>query len=526
MRLAIVLAIAAAAAAQTPAPAGGWVTGRFIDADTGQPIPNYSPDGPDVYVKADGEGRFRVGSLPPGPQLVRFAGWPSWVSAWVTVAAGEETGGLEIRVRQNGRISGHVTDENKDPIPDMHVCAMVREYMGGGLYTYPWQCVTSDDRGEYRLDRVLAGRVTYLLAEKPRSDSSVPQNPDLRAPAYQTTYYPNTATSDGASPVILRSGEVRDHMDIQVRRSPQYCVEAIATNNGAPSSLSIKLTDEGAATSNMIPGSSSSGPARASSGPDGKVRLCGLFPGQFRLAAFTSGMNPTAFGATSFTVDKEDVRGIRVNAVPPTPLQGETVWDAPDPLSVVSISARTVTNDALMAQREHPGPQGQFTLSLFPSLDYVLEPTLAASAGAYVKDLACGGQSVLHRWLRPGAAAGDARLRIALANDGGFVAVASTQQNGAVAGNTTFLILPESAAIEGVLADAMVVGHTGPSGDFKSPVLPPGKYYVLATYDLVDKSPETIAAIVRAKGHAKEVEVAPRATAAVTVEPVAIFERP
>jgi len=77
---------------------------------------------------------------------------------------------------------------------------------------------------------------------------------------------------------------------------------------------------------------------------------------------------------------------------------------------------------------------------------------------------------------------------------------------------------------EAVLADSMVTCQDGPTGDYMSSVLPPGKYYVLATYDSIDKSPETLAAILRAQlGHRSRRQS--RTTASVTVEPRTLFDR-
>ena len=164
----------------------------------------------------------------------------------------------------------------------------------------------------------------------------------------------------------------------------------------------------------------------------------------------------------------------------------------------------------------------------WPGLDYMLQATIKPSPplpNSYIKDISYGGISVFHRWLRIGTAIGDARLRITLANDGGVLKVSAADSSGKIGGNARVLILPATATSESILADSMITAQAGPSGDFASPALPPGKYYVLATYDLIDKTPEALTAVWRARLLGKEVDINPGATASVTVEPRTLFER-
>jgi hypothetical protein len=163
----------------------------------------------------------------------------------------------------------------------------------------------------------------------------------------------------------------------------------------------------------------------------------------------------------------------------------------------MSLAPRPVTNDGMMTRTEI-GPQGQFVMKGFPGLDYTLNTALKSASApptTYVKDATYGELSVRRRWMRIGSASGDARLHITLGTDGGFVKASAADSSGKVAPNCHILILPAVSSDEGALADAMVMAQAGPAGDFLSPVLPPGKYYVLATDDLIDKTPESMAAI-------------------------------
>jgi hypothetical protein len=141
------------------------------------------------------------------------------------------------------------------------------------------------------------------------------------------------------------------------------------------------------------------------------------------------------------------------------------------------------------------------------TLEYALRPSigpLKPFPNAYVADVTYGPVSILHRAFR--AAGGT--LRVTIGNDAGFIK--ATAPPGA-----HILILPDGVSGDAALAEAMAIGQAGYDGTYTSWRLRPGKYRVLATTDIVDRTPECIARIVQARSHAQEVEVGPRTTASV-----------
>ena len=77
------------------------------------------------------------------------------------------------------------------------------------------------------------------------------------------------------------------------------------------------------------------------------------------------------------------------------------------------------------------------------------------------------------------------------------------------------LLLPVTADSEASLAASMVSGQTDQNGAWKSPQVSPGKYHILASPLAVNKSPESIAKLWRARHRAQEVELTPNGTAQV-----------
>jgi hypothetical protein len=68
-----------------------------------------------------------------------------------------------------------------------------------------------------------------------------------------------------------------------------------------------------------------------------------------------------------------------------------------------------------------------------------------------------------------------------------------------------------AATTDAAFAEAITSGHADQNGAWTSPYLPPGKYFVIATHDTPDRSPETIAKISRSRIRAQEIEINPGA---------------
>ena len=99
-----------------------------------------------------------------------------------------------------------MVDQNKDPVAGVPVRLIGREYYAGALrYFTDTGSATTNDRGEYVMRNVRAGRAMLLLMEKRKvyegPISETPTDPKLRKPAYRATYYPS-ADSAGSAALI------------------------------------------------------------------------------------------------------------------------------------------------------------------------------------------------------------------------------------------------------------------------------------------------------------------------------------
>lgn len=222
MRFSVVFAAASVALlAQTPPPTGS-VSGRILDADSGAGIPDF-PVGQNV--RTDARGYYKITGLKPGRFEIQLSGWPEFNTTLVNVIAGQEVTGVDIPVRLDGEISGRVVDQNKDPISGVPVLAIGREYYAGALRYFTENGSTTNDRGEFVIRRVRAGRSLLLLMEKPKvyeqAISDAPADLAMRRPAYRATYYPNADSIEwryGADAALRRTSHGNGHTGAALAR--------------------------------------------------------------------------------------------------------------------------------------------------------------------------------------------------------------------------------------------------------------------------------------------------------------------
>jgi hypothetical protein len=542
--------------AQTPANqtavATSSVSGVVKDAVTGQPLRDYAVSthvnatwvGNTILMNAktreasattDEQGRYKLSDLPAGEYRIQARSAQRFGSqATKHIAlAGRDLDGIDFNIMVDGIITGKIVDENKDSVPGMTVSLVAREYFLGALGSFLQSMVQTNDRGEYTLERVQAGRPYLILVEKyerklpPHSD--VPLNPKLRKRVPMRTWYPNSPSPEGAIPLVLRPGERREGVDIEVKKSQSYCIEGTLEGPGGPAAL-----DFGVEAQQPSSGVSSGGgmfvvPPGGTTGRDGAFRICDLYPGSYRLTAHQrSGdpnQQPPAYGVAALAVSDRDIRGLKLSASPGLALAGEVAWDGVSPSTPVtarvSVYLQPLLRTPYMGENTSARADipGDFSFSGLLIDDYVARATVNGP-GLYIRDVAYGGRSVHYEPLRLGSAMPGAGMRVVVGHDGATLTAQVGDKDGNPVPDANVLILPAVIGSEAELAARLVSGQTNQYGQYTSITLPPGKYYVAASGDLIDATPETVGKVWRSRNRFKEVELAPSASAQVTLEPV------
>jgi hypothetical protein len=542
LTLAAVLGQASLFPTAQAAPAKGSISGMVLDADTGAPIAGLavyvnrgSPGG--AMAMTDSQGHYAFRDLEPGTCVIRvsddrFGRGPSGVRI-VRLGEGQELTSIEFRLQAFGEISGKVLDQDNEPVPDMGVFLVSAEYTIVGIrYFCAGLPVTTNDKGEYTLKLVEPGRPFLILAKKRGAAipavSDVAASLTLRKRVLEPAYYPNSTSIEGAQAVVLRGGEYQEGVDIRMSLSPSYCMGGVLEAAGRAAALRFALAEQDVSNGGGVFVVTSHG----TSGPDGKIRICGLHSGRYDLVAWresTDGSgSPDFFGYQAVTITDRDALGVRVMSVTSIPLRGEIVLNgqAPkEPLqATLNVSLEPTPRSVLIGnslQGRSPLP-GEF---FFPRVlvDDSVVRILGLPASLYVKEISYGGVSILREPLRVGSAVGDARLRVTVADDGGFLRTNVVDKKGDVVFGANVVIMPKEAGSESELAAMRISGQTNQEGVYSSIALAPGPYNVLATSSAVtDLTPETINKLWNARSKAKEVKIGPSTTVELRMELVTL----
>jgi hypothetical protein len=500
------------------------IHGVVRDATTGAPIADAevrASNGSGVAVEAttDSLGQFNMGGLEAGEAKIRvfhfFLGGD--VTKVVNLTEGPNPKPVEILLRTGGHISGRVTDQDGKPLAGIFVRALRRLYSTGKLqYAYAGGDDSTRSDGQYYIDGLPAGRGYIIMAQrdqgadvKPVSDE--PEDPASRKDIPAPTYFPNADSPDRAIPVQLDSNDTRDHIDIRLLRSPSYCVEGAADlpslGVGAEDALRLGLSDR-------PPSVGMTGGTLL--GPDGKFRICDLYPGEYSLSLSVQRGRMVARAAPVLVIDRDVDRVTFTPEARSATLIGRVVWEG-DPLKLAQGGGFLTLEMPGPAPGTHFSPgipiSGEFSIELSPSLmpsrveDVAIRVT-GLPPGAYVKNLLQSGASVL----------------ITLASDGARITAQAADKDGNPVPEAYIAAFPASPESESALAASLRSGKTNSRGAWTSAFLPPGRYSVLATGTPIETSTdnisfETIQNLWLARGQAQTVDLAAGSTAVATLVP-------
>ncbi len=519
---------------QSSAPPGS-IYGRVTDQSTDQPLAGVS-----VYTSyyfwrisavTDGDGRYVLPGLGQGHYAVKATSGTVWATDVVALRSGRDRAALDFRL-PFGAISGTVVDYQRRPAPGVSVLLIQGQYLFGEL-RYTLAGVTTTGRnGQYLLKGVVPSRRYALLAKETASlllaASRAPATPELRRLIEAPTYYPSYPEIEAASPVLVSPGETLDGVDVRMRRSRSYCIEG--TLESAAGALSFQLFEEYPTDgfSTLQGPKLALIPPRGRTGSDGKIRVCDLHPGTYRLTALQDTPDSVAlFGSMPVVITDRDRLDVRLRAGQAQALSGRVVWDGTPPTLPdrrnITVRLEPLNRGVFPGERleARSGIPDSFVLSRVLLDDYaVMLPDVPGNL--YVKEISYAGRNVLREPLRLSSGTSNSELRVVLARDGGYIHAQVTDRSGKPIPEPFLFIFPASATSEPALAASLVSGETDRLGRYYSRALPPGRYRVLASTTALDGTADCIGQLLRAGPLAKEVEVLPGGIAGIELLPVAL----
>lgn len=363
------------------------VEGEVVLRTTGQPLPGVrvAASCPEFHWAAtDVTGHFRLPVLPASsPACELSLDGPRLLLRHQRVPIHPQDTLLSVRVamRPQAAIAGKVLDENGWPLEGAILTAAQYRTADGVRELQPVERVWTDDRGEYRIGKLIPGR--YYIHVRPLDGD------------YLATWYPAAAAED-ASPIDLKEGEEATGIDFHLARGGGVAVSGrvILPDGFAQGYLTVSWENLGAF----------SGGSLVPIAPDGTFIVRHVAPGTYLFTATTSypvdsGATPKYLATRTILVPRDNrdhIDGITLNVVetPIRELRGTAAFEGggrPDRLYISLI--RLPSGFSARAQVE---ADGSFVI---PGLWPGRYRFSASAVGGQVTLIKFGGQEMPNRVL-------------------------------------------------------------------------------------------------------------------------------
>jgi hypothetical protein len=176
------------------------LAGTVLNAVTGEPLRRAAVNIPQTAALTDAAGAFRFCSLAAGSYYAN-AGKPGFVAGGVRVMVGPSREDLVLRLQPLGVIVGKVADDAGEPLQNALIQLLSIEVAEGRRRVRLQATVSTDDRGQYRLAGLIAGR--YFL--RAAGWQGATPDTDMRE-AFAPVYYGGAAELSTAVPVTVVPG--------------------------------------------------------------------------------------------------------------------------------------------------------------------------------------------------------------------------------------------------------------------------------------------------------------------------------
>ncbi|MGH9776894.1 MAG: MSCRAMM family protein [Candidatus Acidiferrales bacterium] len=307
------------------------VSGQVVKAGSGEPLKKArvvlrkeeGRETPRVEL-VDSNGRFQFKDVEPGRYRVYAVrnGYvrqeygqrsPNHPGTALALVAGQQVKDVVFKLVPAAVIAGRIYDEDGEPVASARVQAQQYRYMQGKRQLVPMRFATTNDRGEYRLIGLPAGRYTVSATFSPMMTLGLGFEAAGQAmgnEGYAPTYYPNTNDAARATPVEVRAGNEVGGIDFLLLPTRAVRIRGRVYNAvlGKPG-RDIWLMIFPAATG----GAWSFGPdnqARVNE-TDGSFEFGGVTPGTYNLFANWSDNDRTSYTARQLVeVGASDVDGV------------------------------------------------------------------------------------------------------------------------------------------------------------------------------------------------------------------------
>jgi protocatechuate 3,4-dioxygenase beta subunit len=473
------------------------VEGTVVDAKTLEPIKRASvslyrsdpgAEGASYGAITDAAGRFKITDIDPGRYSINAfkTGFsrqspmdrrPGQRPSMLALGPKQVIRDLDFKLAPGAVVTGRVVDEGGEPMAYVSVRLLRQTYLRGRRQLMTSNGGTTDDRGEYRMHSLPAGR--YFV-----SATYVDQRMNLSVPSagqgsgqdegYAPLYYPGVTDASQAVPIQLQEGDERNGIDFRLSpvRTVRIGGRVLNGSTGQPlKNGAISLMQRG----------SSFGMA----GSFGRVRngvfeLRGVTPGAYYLEAFNDSGGERSAVRRALDVGTSNIEGVELVLRPGLELSGSVQPESPDPkLSLGDLRVFLAPTESTPVFQMGPTTltaDGSFKLRGLMPGDFRVTIN-SMPPGYYVKSVRLGDteSSNGNLTLTEGTAG---ELKIVISANAGAVDGAASDDKGKPAPGATVVLVPEGEKRSQF--DLYKASPTDQYGRYSIKTVPPGDYKLFA----------------------------------------------
>lgn len=509
------------------------IGGRVMAADSGRPIKRAR-----VIVSGSGrggrstvtddQGRYLVTDLPAGRYTISAtkAGFvngiygqrhPLQAGTRIDLADGQQAANVDVRLVRGGVITGHVADEDGEPLVRARVTVQRYQYVNGERQLTIAGTDDSDDRGQYRvfglapgeyfvsataLDSGRGGRgLQIFIAAGPGGRGGGPVGfgaaQESEPNGYAPTYYPGVVTSSAAGKIAVAPGQEIGGIDFQVQLVTFATVRGVA--GGA---------DDSPVTVMLVPQDVNGAPVAGVAVLRGRVEQGGAFtisnvaPGRYLAVARSGGRRDDPKTAIqTIAVNGQDINNLALVLTPGVSVSGNITVEssgtpAPTDYSTFRVDIPEVTPLPLLAGGPAGGrggrgmgsgraePNGAFEVdNLIPGIHDV---RVTGQGPWTLKSVSIGGRDVTDQpfELKSGQNVGD--VLVVLTDRSTSLDGTVRDGSGTGLGGLTVIAFSTDAQYWRPQSREIQTARTDQSGAYHLSGLPPGDYQI-AVVDEVEQ---------------------------------------
>lgn len=279
-----------------------------------------------LTATTDASGEFAFRKLPPGNWTVE-ATHPAFdmqrsailgdSEKQIELVDGQQATGVTLRLTPYGNISGRLTDEWGEATSGCQVIAIpAGRRARASTATYG---ANSDDRGEYRIPEVRAGRYSVYerCASAAAADHGFLERGDVRTPelVFLPEFYGGTPSLNGASVIAVAPGAEVQGIDFRLKTVTAVTLRIAVSSDRRfdPRDLAVRLDPVDSDFTHY---------AAAYDRNSGSWLARRLIPGAYTVRVSSSNEDENLFGETDASVREGDAKPVIVQVSPPMVVTG------------------------------------------------------------------------------------------------------------------------------------------------------------------------------------------------------------